>query len=71
MTEDYKLPVLITFCKVSDLKLLYVCEERSDENLRLLSEVSEKIFKELHEQKISPFLEQSEKEMFQPYGKLF
>lgn len=28
MTEDYKLPVLVTFCPVTDLKILYVCEER-------------------------------------------
>lgn len=69
MTEEYKLPVLYTYCDKSDLKIIYVCEEKSDKIKGRLVELSTRIFSDLYYEKLISFLENSEIIMFEEISK--
>lgn len=69
MTEDYKLPVLYTYCNRSDLKIIYVCEEKNDKVKSRLTELSNLIFADLFDEKLISFLEHSEVIMFNQISK--
>ena len=47
MTEDFKLPVLYTYSQKSDLKIVYVCEERNEKIRVKLTDLSNRIFADL------------------------
>lgn len=70
MTEDYKLPILYTYCHRSDLKIIYVCEEKNERVKQRLSELSNLIFADLFQDKLISFLEHSEVIMFNQISKL-
>lgn len=69
MTEDYKLPVLYTYCNKSDLKIVYVCEEQNTKVQGRLTELSNRIFADLFHEKLISFLEHSEIIMFEKISK--
>jgi hypothetical protein len=64
MTEDFRLPVLYTYCSRSDLKICYVCEEITPESQKKLTGISNRIFSDLYLDKLISFLEHSEIIMF-------
>jgi hypothetical protein len=69
MTEDFKLPVLYTYCQKSDLKIVYVCEERNETIRIKLTDLSNRIFADMFHEKLISFLEHSELIMFEPISK--
>lgn len=75
MTEEFRLPVFFHFhredgkIKNSPLKIVYVCEEQNEKIQKKLSEISDKIYEDLHRENLIQFLNQSESLMFQNYSK--
>lgn len=52
MTEDFMLPVFFNYYstndQLSDLKIIYVCEEQNENVTTKLSEISRQIFYDMH-----------------------
>jgi hypothetical protein len=70
MTEDFRLPVLYNYSSKSDLKIIYVCEEKSEKVQKKLTDLSNRIFSDLFHEKLISFLEHSEQLMFNQISKL-
>lgn len=68
MTENCMLPVYFNYYpdpnQPSELKIIYVCEEKSDTISAKLSEISRQIFYDLNAEKLVSFIEHSEIIMF-------
>lgn len=75
MTEDFMLPVFFNYYatneQLSDLKIIYVCEEQNENVTSKLSEISRQIFADLLTEKLIAFVIHSEELMFKTIGKLF
>ena len=75
MTEEFSLPVFFHFhredgkIKNSPLKIVYVCEESNEKIQKKLSDISDKMYEDLHRENLIQFLHQSEDLMFQNYSK--
>lgn len=73
MTEDFRLPVYFTFYnapdEVSQLKIVYVCEEQNEAIAEKLTKISTKIFDDLQTDKLIAFLIKSEGIMFNEVGR--
>jgi hypothetical protein len=53
MTEDYKLSVFFHLEQYSSLKLIYVCEEGSEDLLKEFEETADLMFREFDKKKIT------------------
>ena len=58
MTEEFRLPVFFHFhredgtTKNSPLKIVYVCEEQNEKIQKKLSDISDKIYEDLHRENL-------------------
>lgn len=71
MTEEYRLPVFVKSLmnqpesQGSDLKVIYVCEEKNEQISQKLAELTNNIFKDLITENLVQFLTKSEGSMYQ------
>ena len=70
LTEDSKLSIFFHLEPYNSLKLVYVCEEYSEELLEEFKESAMLIFKEFDKKKITQTLEICENQMFQKQSRV-